>query len=195
MWTFVLLLTALISTILLTLRFLSLIVKTAIVAVALTLFSTIATVVFLTVSVLLLVTVIALILLASLCLLFGTGFTLSLEITALRFSCYFLCFRSDLLSRFASSLATAGLAGSDFSAFFSALAFGATGFASALGAAGLKLATIFSAASASTLDEWLFTSKPQLFCTRYNFFTFFSKFFCDFVQSFLRQIMSSSSIP
>ena len=61
MWTFVLLLTALISTILLTLRFLSLIVKTAIVAVALTLFSTIATVVFLTVSVLLLVTVIALI--------------------------------------------------------------------------------------------------------------------------------------
>jgi len=32
---------------------------------------------------------------------------------------------------FASSLATADLAGSDFSAFFSALAFGATGFASA----------------------------------------------------------------
>ena len=100
MWTFVLLLTALISTILLTLRFLSLIVKTAIVAVALTLFSTIATVVFLTVSVLLLVTVIALILLASFCLLFSTGFTLSLEITALRFSCYFFCFRSNWLSRF-----------------------------------------------------------------------------------------------
>jgi len=45
-----------------------------------------------------------------------------------------------------------------------AKAFGATGFASALGAgAGLKLAAICSAAAASTLDEWLFTSKPNSF--------------------------------
>ena len=69
---------------------------------------------------------------------------------------------------FASSLATAGLAGSDFSAFFSplfsALAFGAAGFASTFGAAaGLKLAAIFAATASSTLDEWLFTSKPNSF--------------------------------
>ena len=63
-----------------------------------------------------------------------------------------------------SSLATTGLADTGFSTFFSTLTFGAAGFASALGAgAGLKLAAICSAAAASTLDEWLFTSKPNSF--------------------------------
>ena len=164
MWTLVLLLTTIVSTILLTLLFLSLVIKATIVAVSLTLFSTITVIILLIISLLLLVTVIALILLASFCLLFGTGFTLSLEITALRFSCYFFCFRSDWLSRFYLFLSYSWFRWLRFLGFLFCTCFWCCRFASTFGvAAGLKLAAIFAATASSTLDEWLFTSKPNSF--------------------------------
>ena len=61
-----------------------------------------------------------------------------------------------------SSLGTTAAAG--FASSFVTTGFGATGFDSTFGAgAGLKLATIFEATASSTLDEWLFTSKPNSF--------------------------------
>ncbi len=88
----------------------------------------------------------------------------ALKLRLCGFAATFSVFGATGSAGFASSLATAGLAGSDFSAFFSALTFGAAGFASTFGAAaGLKLAAIFAATASSTLDEWLFTSKPNSF--------------------------------